>query len=92
VRVPAYHNTKASRRRIQIQRFDIVQHVNLHGPGFGNRSDGQRGGPFRRVHIAAHGYNRRKFPQSIEDFRVPDVSGMDNQFRATERAQRLCAQ
>jgi hypothetical protein len=58
---------------------------------YGNLGERQLGGPFGFVNVAAHGDYGCQVPKSIENFGSSHIPRMDDEVRATQRAESLFA-
>src|ERR1035438_2296923 len=91
VRMPRDHYAEPSRRRIEVQFVQIVQHVDECVASFGDGSHGQRLRPPAVVDIASDSYHRRHRPERCEDFGRAYVTGVDDQVRPRQRLHRFRA-
>ncbi len=78
MRVAAHHDVKAGRGGIEIQLLCIVPHVNGGGLGFDDLGFRQSVAPWRRIDVASHRENRRKFAEPRKDLLIAHVSGVQD--------------
>lgn len=88
----AHDHLESRRGRIEIQRVNIVQHVDQRVSGFRNGRLRKRIRPGIVVRVSPHGHYGRQFLQRIDNFRAADVACMQNQFHPLQCLDRLLAQ
>jgi len=92
VRMPADDDVESGCGRVQVEFMNIVQHIDVGGTRFNDGGERQRGGPGSVVNVASDGYDRSESFERVQDFRLPDVPGMNNQVRAFQRSPGFVAQ
>lgn len=83
------HHGEPCRFRIEIERRDVVQYVEVRSTHFNDLGRGQGGCPLGGIDVAANGYRRRNRAQRFEHVRVANVAGVNNQLGPSQRVNRL---
>ena len=92
VGMPADDDLKTCGGGIEVKRVNVVQNVNRGCIRFDDFRFGQRLCPRVGIHISTHRKNRGNRFQLVNNFRIAYVTGVNNQVRAFECAQRLWAE
>lgn len=85
----ADYESKACRPRIQIERIDVVDDVEMQSRQLDHLSFRESLCPGLAINIPANGSNRRDPFECGNDFRRAYISGMNDVFRAMKRRDRL---
>ena len=78
MRMPADDSADVRRRRIEVEFFHIMQHieeVRLELHCLGRREFGR---PLATINVPAHDHDRRDLRQAFQYLRLADVPGMDD--------------
>jgi hypothetical protein len=87
--MPAHNDMKSSRLGVEIKLLKIMQNEEGGGRGFSDCGRRQGFCPISVVDIPPYGYERSQSLQGIENFRLPHISGMNDQVGPFQRAQRF---
>ena len=60
VGMPVDHRRKSGRHRVEIEVLDLVEDVEVAAARLGDLRHGKKAGPWRGVHVAADGDDRRE--------------------------------
>ena len=88
----AHDDLNPGRGWIEVQLLDIVQDIDRRWASFYHRRRRPFGSPRSFVDIALDRDDRRQLPELGENFRLAYVTGVDNQFGASQRFERLIPQ
>jgi len=87
--VPRDHDLKPSRFRLQIKPRQIVENINGNASDLDHFSFRQPVRPRFVVYVAANGCHWRERCELLKNFRSPDIPGMNDLFRPTQRLDRF---
>jgi hypothetical protein len=73
----------------EVDLAEIVKDVHSYPVDLEGFRRGKVAGPWLPIHVASHGLDRGHRAQALEDRRLPDVAGVDDQVDTAERRQGL---
>lgn len=89
MRMSADDDIEACRRRIEVQFRQIVKYVDPMTSRFDHCCQREAGGPIRLINIASDSNNRCNRAKLIEDLRLADIAGMNDEMGTLQRGKRL---
>ncbi len=81
----AHDNLESGSADVEVQRLQIMEHINQHRARLGNRCLRQRGCPGFVVGVPPDRHNRGDAAQCIDNLLAADISAVNDQFRAAQR-------
>ena len=91
MRMAEDHHRETGRFRIEVERREVVQDIELYSTHLDDLPLGQRRCPGAPVDVAANGDGRRDGSQPFEHLRFADVPSVNDQLRLLQGVNRLRA-